>query len=296
MLRWDNALELDAARVVTGGSPALLREQIGRGADLRIYTSFRHSEHLDTASTNREIVDEVSEFRTTYLIEGRWAAGIMTTRLPINPPVGFGPEPSFSFFLYNEDGSQAIARPYLDGRLAPAAPAEYPPRIYTKMPKYIETSRWDDSTNAPSSNFCYAFERFRFFTNDSWEEIFAHDAEGHPVRGSLDALAEAFNQGCEMKVGLAGLCANLSDGTPAHEVFVSCGPGYFHTESRIFTAGTHPLVRVAPAIPITYRSRNWDFGPLFLRTDGFVQYWCCDPYTLNFEKYDLRLAVRWFIR
>lgn len=39
----------------------------------------------------------------------------MTLRQPIELTEGFGERPSMSFFLYNQDGRQAIARPYLDG-------------------------------------------------------------------------------------------------------------------------------------------------------------------------------------
>lgn len=295
-MNWKSELELDAAQNCVAGSVEDLRSAVRDGADLRIYTAFRHNEHLEPGSENSEIVDEVSEFRTTYLIDDRWAAGIMTNRMPIDPPHGFGPRASMSFFLYNEDGSQAIARPFLDGapKLGDLGPA--PVLDHAEMPKYLEKSRWDDSTNAPSSNFYYAFERFRFFTNRTWREVYAHEANGQSRRGSLSDLTDAFNRGCEIKVGLEGLCRDLGGGMLPHSVFVPCGPGYYHTESKIFCAGTHPTVRVAPTISMKYESQNWDFGSLFVRTDGRVQYWRCDPYTLEYSKMDLRLALRWFVR
>ena len=120
---WRTVLELDEKRAVIGGSERALREAVGRGADLRIYTEFYYHEHIRPGSANRELMKEVSDFRTTYLVDGRWAAGIMTLRMPIDPPAGFGPRPSMSLFLYNQDGSQAIARPFLDGR--PAVPLRY---------------------------------------------------------------------------------------------------------------------------------------------------------------------------
>ncbi|MEI8342617.1 MAG: hypothetical protein WCH43_13925 [Verrucomicrobiota bacterium] len=295
-MNWTNKLELNADRQVVSGSPDNLRHAIRSGADLRIYTAFRNNEHLDTASENSELVDEVSEFRTTYLIDDRWVAGLMTTRMPVAGPSGFGPRPSMSYFLYNEDGGQAISRLYLDGASESGEPAEHPARAYPDMPKYKEGDRWDDNTNAPSSNFFYSFERFRFFTNPSWTEVFAHDKDGHERRGSLDALVDAFRRGCEIKVGVEGLCEDLASESLPHVVFVPCGPGYYHTESRVFYAGSHPTVRVAPAIPMVYRSRNWDCGSLFVRSDGFVEYWRRDPYTLAFSKHSLQLGLRWFVR
>ena len=96
-------------------------------------------------------------------------------------------------------------------------------------------------------------------------------------------------------MGIRGLCADLGEAVE-HEVFVQTGPGYYATERRIFCAGTQPVVRVAPAIPLAYRSRGWDFGWLMVRSDGLVARWLCDPYTLKFAKSEARCAVRWFVR
>ncbi len=295
-MNWRSLLELDSEGRLAAGSPEALREAIGRGGDLRIYTGFRHNDHLDTASSNDELVDEVSDFRTTYLIDGRWVGGIMTHRMPIEPPVGFGPRPSMSFFLYNENGQQAIARPYLDGESPAGEPGPEPVQAHTAMPRYHEHSRQDDQTNAPSSNFFYSFERFRFFSSTLWEEVYAQHPDGTPRSGSLDALAEAFNRGCEIKVGIEGLCDDLGGEALPHTVFVPCGPGYYHTRTRLFCCGSQPTVRVAPNLPLHYESRNWDFGWLFLRTDGLVEYWRCDPYTLKFSKQRWQKGLRWLVR
>ena len=101
------ALSLDAKRRVRDGSAKALAAAIRRGADLHIGTEFRHNEHVDTSSDNPETVRELAEFRTTYLVEDRWTAGIMTLRQPVSLPDAFGPRPSMSFFLYNQDGTQA---------------------------------------------------------------------------------------------------------------------------------------------------------------------------------------------
>ena len=87
---WKSVLNLSSSRRPTFGSEDELVGAIRRGADLRIYTEFRNNEHLDPSSENDEPVQEVSEFRVTYLIDDRWTAGIMTLRQPIMPPIGFG--------------------------------------------------------------------------------------------------------------------------------------------------------------------------------------------------------------
>ena len=125
---WESVLTLNADRERIDGSTERLADAIRRGADLRIYTEFRYDEHVETESDNDEVVEEVSEFRVTYLLDDRWVAGIMSLRQPILPPAGFGPRPSMSFFLYNQNGQQAIARPYLDGPPAIGTPGPAPRR------------------------------------------------------------------------------------------------------------------------------------------------------------------------
>ena len=299
MTAWRAVLELTCDRTITAGSEAALVDAVGRGADLRILTEFGYNEHIDLRSQNGELVREVSDFRVTYLIEDRWAAGIMSLRMPIRPPKGFGSRPSMSFFMYNQDGQQAIARPYLDGPPGAGQNAQPPLDDHSDMPKYHELDNWDDDTNAPSSNFIYDFNCYRYLVCDNWEEVFAHTAYGRAVFGSLEALCEAFSEGREIKVGIRGLCDDLvEDGAAAldHTVFVHTGPGYYCTERKLFTAGSQPVVRVRPGIPIRYTSGGWDFGWLMSRSDGFVDRWICDPYTLRFHKSHTRHAIQWFVR
>lgn len=285
---WRCVYALDGERRPVGAAPAELVAAIGRAADLRIYTEFRHNEHIDAASDCAEKILEVSDFRVTYLVEGRWAAGVMSLRLPVDPPAGFGPRPSMSFFLYNQDGTQAIARPYLDGE------SPRPEPRFDALAKYHPRDAHDDGTNAPSHNFVYDFDTYRFCVAEGWEEVLHHSPEGEILSGSVDRLAHEFAQGREVKVGIHNLCAPF--GGIEHEVFVQTGPGYYYTERRLFLAETQPVVRVKPAIPMRYESRGWDFGWLLPRTDGVVAHWMVDPYTLRFEKSESRHAVRWFTR
>jgi hypothetical protein len=290
-------LTLDGHRRVRDGGFAALNDAIRRAADLRIATEFRHNEHIDTTSDSAELVREVAEFRVTYLLDDRWSAGIMTLRQPVDLPDGFGPRPSMSFFLYNQDGGQAIARPYLDGQPPGGAPGPAPLDDHADMPRYHQLDGWDAGTNAPSSNFVYDFDLYTFWVNDRWQEVLSHAADGTVLAGSVAALADAFARGRAVKLGIRGLCADLAEGSAAaldHEVFVHAGSCYYYTERGLFMTGTHPLVRVRPAIPLRYVSRGWDFGWLMARTDGHVARWLCDPYTLRFQKSAARHAMRWF--
>ncbi|MSR83950.1 MAG: hypothetical protein EXS58_13670 [Candidatus Latescibacteria bacterium] len=295
MAAWQCVLELDEQRRIVSGSAEALGAAIGRGADLRIGTCFRHNEHIDTASANPELIEEVAEFRVTYLMDGPWAAGIMTLRQPVGLPDSFGPRPSMSFFLYNQDGTQAIARPHLDGQMAAGPRGSSSVADHPDMPRYHQFDNGDALTNAPSHNFVYDFGHFRFLVRDEWREVCATAADGQVVSGSVAALAEAFTSGCEVKVGISGLCGDLGEG-PTHEVFVQTHSGYYYTEQGLFIAGTHPLVRVAPSIPLRYGSGNWDFGWLLVRTDGQVKGMICDPYTLAFSRPGWRCPLRWFVR
>lgn len=291
-----DVLTLNSDRSVRSGSFAALRDAIRRGADLRIGTSFRHNEHIDVSSDSAELIEEVAEFRETVLLDERWAAGIMTLRVPVELPDGFGPRPSMSFFLYNQDGQQAIARPFLDRPSPGGEPGASPLDDHSAMPRYHQFDAWDGTTNAPSSNFIYDFDSYRFLVNDRWSEVLSHDVGGRPISGSVEALADAFLRGLPIKVAIRDLCADLAiDGAVGHEVFVHAGSCYYYTDRRLFLTGTHPLVRVRPAIPLRYRSRGWDFGWLVARSDGHVERWLVDPYTLAFNRSSRRHAMRWFI-
>ena len=296
---WQCALRLDEKRRRVAGNEDDLAAAIRRGADLQIYTEFRYNEHVDPKSDNSEVVKELSEFHVTYLLEDRWTAGIMTQRQPVTSPPAFGPRPSMSLFLYNQNGQQAIARPHLDGEAATGTPGPSPVDEAGDMQRYHTLDNWDAATNAPSSNFIYDFGTYRYLVRDNWREVLAHEADGSVVSGSLDALNDALSNGTEVKVALRGLCSELAENPDKaidHEVFIQAGWTFYHTETREFVAALHPLARVAPAIPLEYRSRNWDVGWLQVSTTGFAARWMVNPYTLEFTKSDARYALRWFVR
>lgn len=294
---WTDVLTLNSDRTTRTGSAEALNAAIGRGADLRILTEFRHNEHIDTGSDSDELVREVCDFQVVHHIDSRWVAGIMSLRQPVTLPDRFGPRPSLSLFLYNQDGEQGIARPYLDGVCSAPEPGKTIPDR-SDMPRYHQHDNWDESTNAPCHNFVYDFDLFRYFVRDEWHEVLAHDEHGRVRRGSVEALSDAFARGCQVKAALGGLCRDLDDrsDTPEHEVFVQAGSCYDYTRQRLFIAGTNPLVRVRPAIPLRYGSRNWDYGWCIARTDGHVAYRAVDPHSLAMRDRETRCAIRWFVR
>ena len=273
MVEWNCVLELNTERQTVAGSEKALADAIRRGCDLRVYTEFIHNEHIDVTSDSTERIREVAEFGVTYLLADSWTAGVMSLRQPVSLPDGFGPR------------TQDPGAPQIDDHI--------------DMPKYHAQDGWDGQTNAPSQNFIYDFDLYRFYVRDEWREVLSHDAEGAAQSGSVHDLADAFSQGCEVKVGVRGLCGNLAeDSTTAvdHEVFVQTGSCYYYTAQQLFIAGTHPTIRVKPALPLVYTSRGWDFGWLMARTDGLVVYRRCDPYTLAFEDITGNYAMRWFVR
>lgn len=296
---WNNVLTLDAHRNIIGGSPQALREAIARGADLRIYSEFRHNEHIDTASHNNELIQETMDMRATYLIDGRWCGGILTLRQPVELPDRFGPRPSLSLFMYNEDGQQAIARPHLDG--PPVSGTRGPAVVgdHTDMPKYHELDSWDVDTNAPSSNFVYDFETLRYYVRDDWQLMLHHSATGEVISGSRAAVADAFARGVEWKLGISGLCADLiPPDRPAlpHEVFIQAGSCYLYTQQGLLIAASHPLARVRPAIPLRYSTGAWDYAWLVARTDGQIAKLIYDPYTLRSSRSSGQHEIRWYCR
>ena len=296
-------LELDMQRNIVDGSPEALRDAIRRAADLRIYTEFRHNEHINAASPNNEMIREVSDFPATYLIEDKWVAAMMTLRQPVTLPDRFGDRSSMSFFMYNEDGHQAFARPYLDSHgydepLSDVPPYD-PPYGYggIDMSKYHTLSA-DGNTAAPSENFIYDFYSYKYLVQDEWEEIYAHDENGNAIRGSAKAIDEASNAGQELKVAITGICEGLWGETnlPHHELFITTGPHYYYSETGYMVAETRPFVRVRPAIPMVYEEKNWDFGWAIVRSDGHVAGRYYDPYTMRVKHTYTRHAMRWFTK
>lgn len=301
---WRSVLTLNSDRTVRAGSADALNAAIRRGADLRILTEFRHNEHIDTASDSNELIREVCDFQIVHHVEERWVGGVMGLRQPVTLPSTFGPRPSMSFFLYNQDGEQGIARPYLDGGASDNifGAAAAPP--HPDMPRYHQHDNWDAGTSAPCHNFVYDFEQFDYLVRDEWTEVLSHAADSSVLAGSIEDLSAAFRRGCQIKVAIRGLCHGFRPdpaGLPSadaldHEVQIQAGSCYDYTERKLFIAGTNPLVRIHPTIPLRYVSRGWDFGWCLARTDGHLVYRQVAPHTLKFEDQNMHCPMRWFVR
>lgn len=299
MAEWKCVLEFDKNKSITDGSQESLCAAIRRGAELSIYTEFRHNEHIDITSDSPELIREIAQRGVTYLMDDRWAAGIITLRQPIQLPTGFGTRPSMSFFLYNQDGQQGFGRPYLDGVPAGGVPGPSPVEVQKGMSRFHQEDAWDAETNAPSANFTYDFDVIRYWVRDDWREVLSHTHDGSVLSGSINALSKAFNRGAEIKVGVRGLCGDLAENPTAmvdHEVFIPIHSYYQYTESGLFIGATNPLVRVRPAIPLRYVSKGWDFGWVMVRTDGHAELLLVDPYTLRFRRIERHFGIRWFTR
>lgn len=288
------SLALDMDRNVVEGSADELRNAIRNGADLRIYTEFRHNEHIDPSSDNPEMIREVSDFPATYLIDDRWVAAMMTLRQPVTLPDRFGDRASMSFFMYNEDGRQAVARPFLDGKGYVPTPDSGPGCDLTK---WHDLGEWDLKTAAPSKNFIYDFYSYKYLVNERWEEVLSHDADGNVLSGDPKLLDEASSAGRNLKVAISGICNGLwgEENQIKHELFIETGPHYYYSETGYMVAETRPFVRVKPAIPMVYESKNWDFGWAIVRSDGHVAGLYYDPYTLQTHRTFSRHAMRWFV-
>ena len=288
-------LELDDKLKITSGSPDLLNQALARGAELKIETIFRHDEHMDLDSPIKDHVLEVSEFPESIIVDGRWSASFMTIRQPANVPHGFGPRASLSLFMYNQDGTQAIARPYLDGGPVTGTKGLYEPYAYSGHNRMHYLSCFDRGTNAPSDNFIYEFDSFRYLVCDRYCLLCSFNKNGDLLAGNKEALWEAVRSGSDIRVGITGICSELPSAQPYdHTLYVRAAFLYHYQESGLLVAETHPFVRVAPDIPLRYASDNWDYCWAIVRTDGECSVMRMDPYTLDFTETKNRYSISWY--
>lgn len=94
----------------------------------------------------------------------------------------------------------------------------------------------DGESNAPSRNFIYDFYSYKFLVQDNWTEVLSHDADGNVISGSAKMLEEASTAGCDIKVGISGICDGLfGEEKPCikHELFIQTGPHYYYSETGL---------------------------------------------------------------
>lgn len=297
---WTCVQELDANRHPVTGSDRAVSEAVARGADLRVYTEWRFEEHV-APDLNRPaetdecgLMQEVIDFRQTIFVEPSYAVGVTTLRQAILPIAGFNPQgvPRMSFFMYDVQGRQRCANVLLDDNAAPAEAGNV--RIMPMrddMPLMSEVELHDENTKAPSTNFIYRMERYRYFVRDDWREVLAHDATGEVASGSFEALHTAHHAGCDLKVAIRNLA-----GGDTHEIISPVGTSWVHTTRAALESLTHPLVRVRGATPLKYSSGNWDVAWIFVSTTGKATVRRLDPYRRVFVDEATQLACRWFAR
>lgn len=293
MKDWTRVLKLNEQHKVVEGSTAQLAAAIGRGADLRGYTTFDYQEHMSKPPDDG-LIQEMMSFAAVYLLDQAHVVGIQTVRYPANGSLDFNDPPSLSFFLDNATSvEKGVVRFYLDGRVGPEQSSD------VSTDKYHVKDTWDDGTSCPSANFTYDFGEYGWWVNASWREILAHDENGVAQRGSLKDLQDAFRAGADLKVGVTGLCDYLSPtGADAvsHEAFVTLHSVYNHEDAGFLGGESMPMVRVAPAVPMRYQTDQWDYGWILPRTDGIVHQLIMNPYTRQVRQEAGRFAVRWFAR
>lgn len=301
---WTCAMELAMDRTVRSGSERALVDAIRRGADLRVYTEFLFEEHvlpysdLPPQPENHGLIREIIDFRQVFLIDDRYVAGMTTLRQPMLPTIGLSTDqPMMSFFMYGMDGQQSCANLIF----SPTPEQMCEPGVFEIVPapplmrKLSAEERFDPGTSAPSMNFVYDMEVYRFWVRDEWTEILSHDSDGTVTGGGFDNIEQAQREGRELKVAIRDMCADLGLG-PTHEVFTLLGSSFLHDVRKFYDCGTHPVVRVAPAIPMKYRSFNWDVCWASLRTTAQATLRKLDPYTRKFSDHRSTFACRWFVR
>ncbi|MBQ6544133.1 MAG: hypothetical protein IJL72_00185 [Lachnospiraceae bacterium] len=288
------AMELNKNAKVCGGSAEALRKAIAGGADLRISTGFIHNEHIDPGSDNAGFILETSTFPETVLIDGKWAAGFMTLRQPVELRHGFGGQNAMSLFLYNEDGMQSMGRIEMDGSTFTETLED--DQAYPMEGKKVTTfSVYDTGTHGGARNFIWYFEPFRFIVDDGWEELYAADADGTCTFGDILALEEAYGLGRPIKMAVKGISEVLF-GKSAHtdEIFIHGSSSYDYQDEHLMISNSAPFVAVPADIPLTFRERQYHYCWFIARSDGHIEIRAYDPVLCTWKTVEAHLPVRFF--
>ena len=263
---------------------------IGRGADLRIYTEFLYEEHIlpgggDDRSgrpdpRGHRLPRDDPRRRTRTWPRSRPCASRWSRRTASTAPTRRCRSSCTRWTASRRWPTSCSAtrrRPSCrpGERTVEPTPAD--------MPKMGDQEFFDVGTTGPSRNFVYDMETYRFIVRDEWQEVLAHDADGRVTAGSFAALEEAQIAGREIKVGIRDLGRRPRDGGDrrvAHEVVHARRVRLPPRPGRA-VRHAHPSPRPdrAGAIPLRYRSGNWDVAWVFLRTDGQAHVRRIDPYT-----------------
>ena len=260
------------------GSVAAVAEAVGRGADLRRFSTY------DPESTG--LVEETMSLQTTWTFGQDHAGGLSTLRHPVDCALDFWTRPTMAYWIFNVAAPSSSAMVPLDGQPADQATG---PHI-----------RVDNTPFERGQDKEWLSKHYHWWVRDDWEEICSHDEDGNPSLGSWEVVRSAANDGCELKVGISNLWSHLAaageDERVQHEVFISCGTQFAHVDGGFFGALTTPTFMVRPGTPLMFRDDVIEPGWLLVRTDGRVCRQTLNVLTFEWEQTWSRYAVRWFAR
>ena len=277
-------LKLDHDRRTVCGDVRLLNEKIGKGADIRIKTLFKHNEHVDIHSEDDQMVEETSYFPQTVLIDGSWSAYFMTLRQPVAIPDGFGHENALSLFLYNQDGTQAAARLSMDNSADETLIKDTEDHGFKKMHTMMIN---DPGTYGVSMNFIYDFDSYTFYADDRYEDL----------GSDIDRISEAYGEGRSIKVGIKGINDALwGRNELEEEIFIHCSSSYYYTRSKSMVVNTQPFVSVPSCIPLIYKPKSFRYCWAILRSDQKARIRSFDPVKRLWKTVGTELCIRWFAK
>jgi hypothetical protein len=172
----------------------------------------------------------------------------------------------------------------------------------TDQPAPKADSGWTHVANHPFTQGAdrqWLSQHYRWWSNDSWSQVCAHDAHGQVTHGDWRNIRTAANDGCAVKVGISDLWSYLiPPDQPAvpHEVFIECGVQFAHADGGFFATLTIPTLMVRPCRPLKFSGEAFAPGWLLVRSDGNVCRQTLDPSTRQWQRTWARHAIRWFVR
>ena len=188
---------------VVDGAVGDVAAAVRSGADLRRFSTYE----LKGAG----LVEETMTLQTTWVFDDENVGGLQTLRHPLDAGLGISMQPSTSLWIFGVTAPQCSAFLPLDGT-----------RMLEATGRWARV--WNDSYSAETGKFVPG--RYLWWARGDWEEIYAHDEEGHPTRGSWRDLRDAANQGCAFKVGVRNLWSHLARPgfllLPRRRVLYSC--------------------------------------------------------------------------
>ena len=261
----------------THGTVAAVAEAVRRGADLRRFSTY--------SPQTTGLVEETMTLQTTWVFDDEHVGGLATLRQPVHCALDFNFGSCMAYWIFNVAAPSAVTFIPLDGKAVDQA-----------------TGNWIRVENHPftkGSDVEWFSPEYRWWANNDWEEIYAHDEQGHAVHGSWQDIQHAANNGCVLKVGIRNLWEYLTPSgqvSPEHEVFIECGVQFVHIDSQFSGVLTIPTLMLGPCKPLKFVGETFAPGWLLVRTDGRLCRQTLEPSTMQWQRTWARHAIRWFAR